>query len=320
MKTSSLITALAFSAALVANAACAQERTRQTGNEPATIKAAQKSTIRVDRLSAAVARVTFSNAPFNLIVPETLSSLNEAIKELGKDESVKVVVFASDVKGYFINHFDLNEFPNFLRQVGENSRPLMVELTSNISNAPFVTIASIRGRTQGGGDEVSLAFDLRYASKERAVFGQPEVGIGIFPGGGSTDHLTRLVGRDRAIEILLSSDDYSAELAEKYGWVTRAIPDAQLDRFVEEMANRLATFDRTALITTKRQINSVALPKDAELLNSFVEFTKSVSWPGFQQRMPVFGGIYKEVGPGKVEDNMGYYVGEGNRRLQRSSK
>ena len=196
---------------------------------------------------------------------------------------------------YFFNHFDTSEFPNFLSQVGANAKPLWVELITSLSNAPFVTIASIHGRTQGGGNELTLAFDLRYASKEKAIFDQPEVAIGLFPGGGGTDMLTRLAGKDRALEAFLSADEYNAELAEKYGWVTRAIPDTQLDGFVEKMANRLASFDKTALITTKRQINGVALPKEADLLNSYAEFTKSLSWPGLQQRMPAFGKMYQEV-------------------------
>lgn len=278
-------------------------------------KVAQKSTISVEVVSPEIRKVKFANPPLNLIVPETLSSLNEVVKTLSKDENVKVVVFTSDVAGFFFNHFDMNEFPNFLSQVGANSKPLWVELISNLSNAPFITIATINGRTQGGGDELALAFDLRYASKEKAIFGQPEVGVGLFPGGGATYHLTRLVGRDRALEVLLSADDYSAETAEKFGWVTRAMPEAQLDGFVNKIASRLATFDKTALITTKRQITAITSPTEAELTSSFGEFTKSLAWPGLQQRMPLFGKVIQEMGPLKVENNMGYFIGEGNKQL-----
>lgn len=278
--------------------------------------AAPKSTINVVTVSPAVRKITFSNPPLNLVVPETLSSLNQAIKDLSKDDSVKVVIVTSDVPGYFFNHFDMNAFSNFMKQVGANSKPLWLELMSNLSAAPFITIASIHGRTQGGGDEIALAFDLRYASKEKAVFEQPEVGIGLFPGGGSTDQLSRLIGRDRALEALLTSDDYSADVAERYGWVTRAIPDAQLDAFITKLADRLSTFDKSALITTKRQINAVAFPKETELANSFAEFAKSLSWPGLQQRMPIWGKLYQDLGAAKVESKLGYYVGEGNRQLK----
>lgn len=315
-----LMAAIIASGALTFNTAYAQETKAKNTPEPIIAKAAQKSTISIERISPAIAKVHFFNAPINFIVPETIASLNAAVKELGKDENIKVVIFVSDMNGYFFNHFDTNEFPNFLSHVGANAKPLWVELITNLYNAPFVTIASIHGRTQGGGNELTLAFDLRYASKEKAVFDQPEVAIGLFPGGGGTDMLTRLAGRDRALEAFLSADEYNAELAEKYGWVTRAIPDAQLDGFVEKMANRLASFDKTALVTTKKQINGVAVPKEADLLNSYEEFTKSLSWPGLHQRMPMFGKMYQEVGLEKVEGNMGFYLGEGNRQLQESAK
>jgi enoyl-CoA hydratase/carnithine racemase len=161
-----------------------------------------------------------------------------------------------------------------------------------------------------------MAFDLRYASKEKAIFGQPEIGIGLFPGGGGTDHLTRMIGRDRALEVFLSSDDYDATRAEEYGWVTRTLPDKQLDFFVEKMAYRLATFDKTALVTLKQQVNAISLPSEAELLNSYSEFTRSLAWPGLQQRLPVFDRLVREVGLERVESNLGYYIGVGNQQLQ----
>ena len=277
-----------------------------------------KSTISVEHVTSEICKVKFANAPVNLIVPETISSLNEAVKELSKDEKVKVVIFTSDVAGYFSNHFDLSQFPNFVKQVGADSKPLWVELIANLSNAPFISIASIRGRTQGGGDELSLAFDLRYASKELAVFNQPEVGVGLFPGGGGTNHLARLAGRDRALEVFLSADDYNAEMAEKYGWITRAIPDTKLESFVMNMATRIATFDKTALATVKKQINAISFPPEAEILNSQMEFQKSLSWPGLALRVPVLGKMLNEVGPLKVEKNLGYYIGEANKQLQKN--
>ncbi|HEX8406357.1 MAG TPA: enoyl-CoA hydratase/isomerase family protein [Duganella sp.] len=317
MKNITRAAAVMAAAILVTVPAHAQQSTaRAHGGEPSAATTAQKSTISVERISAAIRTVKFANRPFNLIIPETLSALNEAVKALGKDDDVKVVVFTSEVPGFFFNHFDMNEFPNFLSQVGADSKPLWVELISNLSKAPFISIASIHGRSQGGGDELALAFDLRYASKEQAVFGQPEVGLGLFPGGGATGHLARLIGRDRALEVLLGSDDYNAESAEKFGWITRAIPDAELDGFVARIAARLASFDKTALATTKRQINAVAYPSEAERLGTYIEFTKSLSGPGLQQRLPVFGKLIQEVGPLKVENDLGYYIGLGNQRLQ----
>lgn len=320
MKNLKLAAALIAASILTINMAYAQDAVSNKNSPAQTTKATQKSTISVEVISPEIRKVKFANPPLNLIVPETLASLNEVIKNLSKDDNVKVVIFTSDVAGFFYNHWDTNEFPNFLSQVGANAKPLWVELMGNLSNAPFITIASINGRTQGGGDELALAFDLRYASKEKAIFGQPEVGIGLFPGGGGTYHLTRLAGRDRALEVLLSSDDYNAETAEKYGWVTRALPEAQLDGFVNKIASRLATFDKTALVTTKRQVNATAFPTEAELTSSYGEFTKSLAWPGLQPRMQLFGKVIQEMGPLKVENNMGYFIGEGNKQLQQQQQ
>ncbi|WP_328437308.1 enoyl-CoA hydratase/isomerase family protein [Streptomyces sp. NBC_00444] len=122
-----------------------------------------------------------------------------------------------------------------------------------MTKAPFISIAAIRGRTRGGGNELALACDLRYASREQALFGQPEVASGLLPGGGS-ERLPRLIGRDRALEAILGSDDYDADLAERYGWITRALPDAELDSFVEGMAARLASFD-----TCRRAVDAAAV-------------------------------------------------------------
>jgi enoyl-CoA hydratase/carnithine racemase len=306
-------TILAAGLALQAEQACAQA-------SAATAKAAKVSIVLVKTISPEIREVTYANPPLNFIEPETLVELNQVVKDLSKDDRVKVVVFDSGVSGFFYNHFDMNQFPAFVGQVGDNGKPLWVELISNLENAPFVTIASVRGRTQGGGDELTLAFDLRYASKEKAVFNQPEVGIGLYPGGGGPDHLARLASRDKAIEAFLSADDYDAETAEKFGWVTRALPDAELDGFVMKMATRLATFDKTALVTTKRHINAVTLPTEAERLASYGDFVKSLSWPGLQERMGVFGKIIQDAGPATVETNMGYYVGKGNADLQKSKK
>lgn len=274
-----------------------------------------KSTISVEKISPEIRKVKFANAPINVIVPETISTLNEVVKDLSKDPDVKVVVFYSDVKGYFFNHFDLSQMANFAGQRTADGKPMWVDLITNITNAPFITIASIKGRTQGGGDELTMAFDLRYASKELAVFEQPEVGVGLFPGGGGTNMLPRLIGKDRALEVFASGNDYDATIAEKYGWVTRTLPNAELDAFVDKLANRLATFDKTALVTVKQQLNLVAAPTEAERLASYTEFLNSLSWPGLQLRIPVFVAMYEKIGVEKLEQNMGFYLGEGNKEV-----
>jgi enoyl-CoA hydratase/carnithine racemase len=186
----------------------------------------EPSTIGVERLMPNIYKVIFANPPVNLIVPETVARLHEVVKELSEDAQVKVVIFTSSLPGYFFNHYDGNQaLPD---APDAASMPTWVDFVVRLSKAPFISIASIRGRTRGGGDELALACDLRYASREHALFAQPEVGLGILPGGGGSERLPRLIGRDRALEVILSSDDYDADLAERYGWVTRAIADAEL--------------------------------------------------------------------------------------------
>ena len=272
----------------------------------------QLSTISVERLTPKICKIKFANPPVNLIVPETVSRLHEVIKDLSEDAQVQVVIFTSSIPDYFFNHFDLGEASKFPMLPGADAMPTWVDLVVRLSKAPFISIASIRGRTRGGGNELTLACDLRYASREHAVFGQPEVGTGILPGGGGSERLPRLIGRDRALEAILSSDDYDADLAERYGWVTRTIADAELDRFVDGMVSRLASFDKAALAAAKTQINRATLPPDADLLAAYAEYVNSLAWPGFQARLPTFGQRIAEHGLDDVERRLGYYIGIGN--------
>ena len=269
----------------------------------------QSSTVGLERLSPHIAKVTFSNPPANLIVPETVSRLHDMVVELSQDPDIKVVLFTSSLAEFFFNHFDLNHAMDFPVLPGADAKPAWTDLVVRLTEAPFVSIASIRGRTRGGGNELTLAFDLRYASREKAIFGQPEVGTGILPGGGGSERLPRFVGRGRALEAILSSDDYDADLAEKWGWVTRTLPDAELDAFVEKLAARLASFDRQALAAGKAQINRASLPPQSDLLAAYGEYVGSLSWPGFQTRVARFGQRISESGLVEIELNLGSYIG-----------
>jgi enoyl-CoA hydratase/carnithine racemase len=268
----------------------------------------QPSTISVERLTPGIRKITFSNPPVNLIVGETVSRLGEVVTELSEDPQVHVVVFTSSTPGYFFNHFDLDRVGDFMPSDPEATPP-WIDLVVRLSTAPFISIASIRGRTRGGGDELALACDLRYASREHAVFGQPEVGGGILPGGGGTERLPRLIGRDRALEAILSSNDYDADTAERYGWVTRTLPDAELDGFVDGVATRLASFDKTALAAAKAQVNRATLPPDADLRAAYTEFLSSLTWPEVQAFLPRFEKLLAEKGPEEVELRLGDYLG-----------
>ena len=268
----------------------------------------QPSTIRLERSTARTARITFGNAPANLVVPETVVRLHDIVAGFEKDPDIQVVVFASENPDFFINHFDGAAAADLPVPAHEGDAPVWTDMVVRLSKAPYVSIAAIRGRTRGAGNELALACDLRYASREKAFFGQPEVGIGIVPGGGGTERLPRAIGRDRALEAILSSADYDADLADRWGWVTRALPDAELDAFVDAMATRLASFDRRALATAKTMVNRATLPADADLVSAYHEFVDSLTQPGFPQRAAALGALIAKSGL-DVEYRLGEYLG-----------
>jgi enoyl-CoA hydratase/carnithine racemase len=270
-----------------------------------------ESTITLERRTPKIASVTFANPPANLIVSETVTRLDEILRELDDDPDIQVVIFTSGVPDFFFNHFDLAAARDFPVPQGEEAVPMWTDIVLRLSRAPYITIASIRGRTRGGGNELALAFDLRYASRERAMFGQPEVGGGLLPGGGGTERLPRFIGRDRALEVILSSDDYDASTAERWGWITRALPDAELDDFVDAIAARLASFDRTSLASAKTMVNRASLPPDADLVTAYGEFAYSMTLPGYLSRAAGAEALVPQLGL-DFELRMGEYIGIAN--------
>src|ERR1700720_1075303 len=219
------------------------------------------------RRSPAYWRVTFDHPPLNIFGPDTIPQLNEIVTALETDADVKVVVFDSAVEGFFLTHYD------FLARIedttslapGPTGLSPLPDMLVRLSRAPIVSIASIRGRATGVGSELALASDMRFASREKAILSQWEVGAGLVPGGGPMARLPRLMGRGRALEVLLGADDIRGDLAELYGYVNRALPDAELDAFVEALATRIAAFDKRAIIDTKRLVDIASLPSDAEI-------------------------------------------------------
>jgi enoyl-CoA hydratase/carnithine racemase len=274
----------------------------------------QPSTIRFERTSPRTATIAFANPPVNLVVPETVVKLHQIVRELDQDPDIQVVVFSSEVPDFFFNHFDAAEAGNLPVPEHEGDAPVWTDLVLRLTKASYVSIAQIRGRTRGAGNELALACDLRYASREKAIFGQPEVGIGLVPGGGGAERLPRAIGRDRALEAILGSGDYDAELAERWGWVTRALPDADLDAFVEATVARLASFDRQALATAKAMVGRATLPPDADLIKAFGEFANSLTTPGFLTRAMALGALVADKGL-DVEYQLGEYVGLANQNL-----
>src|ERR1700761_8528733 len=212
-------------------------------------------------------RVTFDHPPLNIFGPEMLPQVGAIITALETDERVKVVVFDSAVEGFFLIHLDFLADLNDLAHLppGPTGLHPWPEMLVRLSRASVVSIASIRGRATGMGSELALACDMRFASREKAILSQFEVGAGLVPGGGPMARLSRLMGRGRALEVILSADDVSGDLAERYGYVNRSLPDADLDGFVDGLTTRIGSFDKQTLMDAKRLVNVASLPPDIEL-------------------------------------------------------
>ena len=246
--------------------------------------------------------VTFGNPPINMFVPETIVELGALLTDLETDPSVRVVVFQSANPDFFIAHLDVAK---------ATERPETLGLWRNcvlrLCSTPVVSIAKIRGRTRGIGNEFVLACDMRFASRQGALFGNPEIGVGLVPGGGALEWLPRLVGRSRALEIVLSGDDFDADIAERYGWVNRTLGDADLDSFIDRLAGRLASFDRETLAAAKTQINRFGTPTASELQSSNDLFFPLLALPGTLGRREKIRNIGYGV-PSDFELNFGRYL------------
>jgi enoyl-CoA hydratase/carnithine racemase len=255
--------------------------------------------------------VTFDHPPLNIFGPETIPQLDEVIQSLERDQNVKVVVFDSAVEGFFLTHYD------FLAKLedstslppGATGLQALPDMLARLSRAPVASIASIRGRATGVGSELALASDMRFASREKAILSQWEVGAGLVPGGGPMARLPRLIGRGRALEVLLSADDIGGDLAERYGYVNRSLPDSALDGFVDALARRIASFDKQAIADTKHLVDVASLPSDADIAPEWDAFLASVQRPATQARLKALmeRGFHK---PGDAENRLGHYVGQ----------
>jgi enoyl-CoA hydratase/carnithine racemase len=239
--------------------------------------------LNIHRETPAVWRVTFDHPPINLVNHATLQELHDLTGEIEGSEELKVVVFDSADPDFFLAHWDIASVAP--PRPADVVAPSWIDISLRLAQAPVVTIALIRGRARGMGSEIPLGFDMRFASLERAIFGQPEVGVGLVPGGGSMERLSRLAGRARALEIVLGAADFDAATAERYGWINRALPDAQLDAFVANLAQRLASFDKVALGAAKQTLNRGALPAAEDLEASQALFYAAFGWPGTAPRV-----------------------------------
>jgi enoyl-CoA hydratase/carnithine racemase len=224
--------------------------------------------------------------PMNLLGPELVSDLVSVLQAAEADDAVQVLVFSSGDPDYFISHVDLTRVAEYreaaAKLTGEPSVGLMFR---HLSASRLVTIAQIEGRVRAVGSEFVLACDMRFAARGSAVFGQFEPSLGSLPGGGAVQHLTRLMGRARAFEVMLSGEDYDADLAERYGWINRALPADTIGVFVRALARRIASFPAGARTLVKDRVNAIALAPEAEFRRDSDLFLETVQDQEAQRRL-----------------------------------
>jgi enoyl-CoA hydratase/carnithine racemase len=238
--------------------------------------------------TAAYWRVVFNYPPFNIVDATLYDSLQNLLAQMDASQNLRVVVFESAIAEFFLAHFDLTgKTGNITTAVGRSGLPILMDTFVRLTKSPVVSIAKIRGCARGVSSEFVLACDMRFASRENTQLGQPEVGVGLHPGGGGTERLPHLVGRGRALEIVLGGNDFDGDTAERYGYVNRALPDKELDAFVDELARRIASFDGRAISAAKRLINQVSLPSADQLLDALNSFQTALTWTETQRRVQV---------------------------------
>jgi enoyl-CoA hydratase/carnithine racemase len=270
----------------------------------------EKTQIRLTRSSGSYWRVTFDNPPLNVMGPQFVREFRKIIATIEADEDVRVVVFDSAVEGFFLNHSDFNADLKELTGLPQGPTGLEAwpDILVRITRASVVSIAVIRGRATGNGSEIALACDMSFASREKALLSQWEVGVGLVAGGGPMARLPRQIGRQRALEVLLSSDDIGGDLAEAYGYVNRSLPDSELDAFVDALATRIASFDKWAIANTKRLVNAASLPPDVEIAAGWDTCMSSIARPAAQGNIKALfeQGFHQ---PGDAENRLGCYLG-----------
>jgi enoyl-CoA hydratase/carnithine racemase len=238
------------------------------------------------RKEGAVLFADIAAPPMNLLGPELVRDLVSIIQRAEADDTAQVLVFKSADPDYFISHVDVTRIAQYRAEAakltGEASIALMFH---HLSASRLVTIAQIAGRARGAGSEFVLACDMRFAARESAIFGQFEPAFGQLPGGGAAQHLTRLMGRARALEVMLSAEDYDADLAERYGWINRALPAAVLGDFVRALAHRIATFPAAGHVAVKDRVNAIALAPAADFRRDSDLFGEGVRKPEAQSRI-----------------------------------
>jgi len=238
------------------------------------------------RKEGAVLFVEIAVPPMNLLGPELVRDLVSLIQRAEADDAVQVLVFKSADPDYFISHVDVTRIKEYRQEAAKLTGEASIALLfRRLSASRLVTIAQIEGRVRGTGSEFVLACDVRFAARESAIFSQPEQAFGTIPGGGAVQHLTRLMGRARALEVILGAEDYDAELAERYGWINRALPANELGDFVGSLAHRIARFPPAGHVAVKERINAIALAPTEDFRRDSDLFGEGVRNPEAQRQI-----------------------------------
>jgi len=265
-------------------------------------------TLKVTR-EGAVLFVDISAPPMNLLGTELVRDLVSLIQQAEADNAVHVLVFKSADPDYFISHVDVTRIAEYRQEAAKLTGEASIALLFRyLSTSRLITIAQIEGRVRGAGSEFVLACDMRFAARESAIFGQPEAGLGLLPGAGGIQHLTRLMGRARALEVMLSADDFNAELAERYGWINRALPARALGEFVRSLAHRIAGFPAGGLATVKERANAIALAPVKDFRRDSDLFGEAARNPEAQSRTKA--AFKRGLQNREAEKDLGRWLGE----------
>ncbi|MFJ8941710.1 enoyl-CoA hydratase/isomerase family protein [Streptomyces sp. NPDC102395] len=265
------------------------------------------------RLEDGVLFATLDAGPLNLLGVDLVRDLVSLVDTLDTDRGeVRVVVIDSAAPDYFSAHVDLSAVSQYTAEAAKAGGPGDASLgmfLHRLADVPVITIAKVRGRARGGGNELALACDMIFASRENAVFGQFESGTGAMPGAGGIQHLTRRLGRTRAIEAIAGADDFDADLAERYGWINRALPETELDDFVDRLAKRIAGFPPEGIRAAKRAINDLTLADPADVRSDAATFQGLIALPETRERLDYLAdrGLQQ---PGELEHHLGKAVAE----------
>jgi enoyl-CoA hydratase/carnithine racemase len=242
-------------------------------------------TLTVDK-EGAVLFIEIAAPPMNLLGPELVRDLVSLIQRAEADQTFQVLVFKSADPDYFISHVDVTQIKEYRAEAAKLTGEASIALLfRHLSASRLVTIAQIEGRVRAAGSEFVLACDMRFAARESAIFAQPEPGLGTIPGGGAVQHLVRLMGRARALEVMLGAEDFDAEIAERYGWINRALPADALGDFVRALAHRIARFPPAGRVAVKDRVNAIALAAVEDFRRDSDLFAEGVRNPEAQERI-----------------------------------